>query len=279
MPTSLCYHCGGEWRGSQWLERDQCLTEPQLQSASTVSSSVFAPLFFLFPASLGRHRQQECEAALCSSLLVCWGVSAWSRTDCLAQARMGWTSLLFNPKRCNALADGCFCSSGREEEPLPGAWARHGLPFLYEALMVTRWWAKRGEVVLPLPSVLLTHCIFLYPLFSPNRCHLFFLPRWLMQLILLVTKVEKKNRCLTNRCDNELHVLNDSLKNCQHWFLFHTLPRHMAMWDSDLDRLQSTDSPVQQRQKHLMFKKKILHQPVSVSVVCFGKFCDGRTHL
>lgn len=27
---------------------------------------------------LGRLRQQECEVALCSSLLVCRGVSAWS---------------------------------------------------------------------------------------------------------------------------------------------------------------------------------------------------------
>lgn len=47
--------------------------------------------------------------------------------------------------QCNALANCCFCSTGREEEPLPGAPARHGRPFLCEALMATRWWVKREE--------------------------------------------------------------------------------------------------------------------------------------
>lgn len=44
----------------------------------------------------------------------------------------------------SALGDCCSSGSGTEEDSLPGAPARHGRPFLCEALMVTRWRAGRG---------------------------------------------------------------------------------------------------------------------------------------
>ncbi len=101
---------------------------------------------------------------LCAPL--CWSAGVWTPGPVLVvQLRLGWAGLHCTTLQCNALADCCFCSTGREEEPLPGAPARHGRPFLCEALMATRWRVKgeeEGSNTLPL---------FLYLPFLPSYFH------------------------------------------------------------------------------------------------------------
>lgn len=169
--------------------------------------------------------------------------------------RLGWAGSHCTAPRCNALADCCFCSTRREEEPLPGAPARHGRPFLCEALMATRWRVKReeeGSFILSflfslslllfcaysLPFVLQNHLFFLY-------CIWIFLSFFsLQQLIVLAIKRQywRENEwgwkrhgetdvsgvqipvilaalhtLRHKRCHYDSLVNNDSPRNCIHW--------------------------------------------------------------
>ena len=108
---------------AKWDEEDWSAPQSSTIRQRPVRAALCSlPSLFPLTAPLGRNRQQECEAALCSSLLVCRGVSAWSWAGAAtgaagrsAQARMGWTAA----QQCYVLADCCFYSTGREEEPLP----------------------------------------------------------------------------------------------------------------------------------------------------------------
>lgn len=108
----------------------QCrsITQPSLWRGSESSSVSQCPVrapFLLFP-SLFRFPR------------ACWQAQAEGMQVCSASVLASWASTRTGPD-CTAMADCCFCSSGREEEPLPGAPVRHGRPFLCEALMATRW--------------------------------------------------------------------------------------------------------------------------------------------
>lgn len=103
--------------------------------------------FFPFPAPLGRHRHQECEVALCSSVLGCELLVPGRhrrRTSSSGQGGLRCAAPQWCLVQRSALGDCCSSGSGTEEDSLPGAPARHGRPFLCEALMVTRWRARRG---------------------------------------------------------------------------------------------------------------------------------------
>lgn len=121
---------------------------------------------------------------LCAPL--CWRVGVWAPGPGLlllaVQLRLGWarldcTALHYTALHCNALADCCFCSTGREEEPLPGAPARHGRPFLCEALMATRWRVKReeeGSYILSLHSSIYLFWLLYYYLYVFSLTKFFF---------------------------------------------------------------------------------------------------------
>lgn len=65
----------------------------------------------------------------CRCWLLSWGLNG-----------LDYTTVHCTALQCNALADCCFSSTMREEEPLPGAPARHGCYFLCVV-----WWLPDGE--------------------------------------------------------------------------------------------------------------------------------------
>lgn len=89
---------------------------------------------------------------------LCWSAGVWATGPgplLAIQQRLGLAAL-----HCNAQWS-LFLLQRGEEEPLPGAPARHGRPFLCEALMATRWRMKREEegVLCSLPLILYFFCL------------------------------------------------------------------------------------------------------------------------
>lgn len=102
----MCHHCSGDWRESNQDEKDWSASQSSTIRQPPVRAALCSLLLsFRSQCFLAGIGQQECEVALCSSLLVCWGVSAWSLTaaGCPAQARMGWTALRCTTLHCNAM--------------------------------------------------------------------------------------------------------------------------------------------------------------------------------